>query len=417
MNSSSRFGGAGPETNGGPSGGNRHSFNFGGFTGLGNPIYINANQENRDVNENGDRKSSVLAKEVQTFVPVFSGGRHESVAFEVNRFIESCQKLLDKASMGEKIELYQLFETRVQGQAYEKLSLNGANDFQKMKTILLRAYGPKKLFQEFMNEVQSCSQTQNETTTDYIERFEKRYRMACSAARAKYQVLAARESVLNELEQVAKHTFKRGVRNPVLHVHLLNMRKESIEEIIEEAEKFERENRIDSRDDNNRKSPTPDPSIMVITSEEQEDIRKIKRQMKDAEIRNRKMEDMLQQIIVQMGNAPSSNVNDSYRRPEYQNNQQRYQINTQLRYQNNGQRRDDYDGQRRDVSRKYDESANNSRTYMVECYRCGAPGHFARDCDNGRCLECKGTDHNFGLCIQSAKERRGEIPANGRSGN
>lgn len=409
MNSKTAFGGGGSGTNGNPNRGNRQSFDFTSLGGFGNPVYINPRRDSRDTHENGDRKSHILAKEVQMFIPLFSGGKNESVTFEVNRFIESCQKLLDKASIGEKHELYRLFETRVQGVAYETLSLNGANDFTKMETVLLRAYGPQRRFQEFLNDVQSCTQKSGESTKDYIEKFEKCYRMACSAARAKYHVLAARDSVLNELEQVAKHTFKRGVKNPVLHVHLLNMRKESIEEIIEEAEKFEREERISIREDNNRKSPTPDPSVMVITSDEHEDIKKIKRQLEDTEARSKKMEDMLQHIMSKMDTGPSDNGNDNYRRARPQNNRNNYRNDHQPRYQGNNQRRDG--------SRRYDDRANDGKARLLECYRCGGPGHFASECDTVGCFECHGHGHNFAECIRKGKEKRGEIPSSSRSGN
>lgn len=188
------------------------------------------------------------------FVPVFKGGKHESVTFEISRFLDSCQDLLSKASAGETTTLYRCFKTRLEGEAYERVALSGAVNFLAMKNTLIRAYGPQKRFHLFSQDVYNCTQKSGESTRDYLNRFERTYRMACSAARAKYQIAVTRDGVLNELEQIARYALKHGVRNPVLHGQLLGMRTENIEQLIEEANRFEREEKAHLREETGHNS-------------------------------------------------------------------------------------------------------------------------------------------------------------------
>lgn len=448
-----------PFWKGGPNDKQEKHFDFGKYTrppNFGNKSPVNQNDESDDQ----DRKSAVLAKEVIMFVPIFSGGRSESITFEVNRFIESCQKLLDRASMGEKLELFRCFETRVTGEAYEKLSLHGAKNFGEMKTILLRAYDPQKRFQEFINDVQLCKQIQGENTKDYLGRFEKKYGMACSAARAKYPTEVARQAIATELEQIAKFALKHGVRNPVLHGQLLTMRTESFEALIEEAERFEREDKIHLRDDCTASKTNIDNDIMVIVSEEQEEIRLIKKEVG-------KTKNMLQEILQKMSTNGGNNDRGQSQyqktpyRENFQNNasqngnrngyhptgnyqqQNPFRENSRDNYQgnnfrgNNRENRNNFQGNNRDYetngrnnfyrgNQRENFSENNrnggnnqsGHARLLECFKCGQLGHFAVDCKHAKCFECNGIDHDFEECIRRGKEKRAELPrTNDNQGN
>lgn len=374
------------------------------------------------------------------FVPIFSGGRNESITFEVNRFIESCQKLIDRASMGEKLELFRCFETRVTGEAYEKLSLHGAKNFNEMKTILLRAYGPQKRFQEFTNDVQLCKQIQGENSKDYLGRFEKKYRMACSAARAKNPTEVARQAIATELEQIAKFALKHGVGNPVLHGQLLTMRTESFEALIEEVERFDREDKIHLRDDCISPKTNIDNDIMVIVSEEQEEIGLIKKEVGETK-------SILQEILQRMSTNGTNNGKDQsqYQKAQYRENfhngnrnnyrppgnsqqQNPFRKNCRDNYHgsnyrgNNNRNNRDYgpndrnnfyrENQRENFSENNRNGGNNQNGHarLLECFKCGQLGHFAVDCKPTKCFECNGINHDFEECIHRGKEKRGELP-------
>lgn len=59
------------------------------------------------------------------------------------------------------------------------------------------------------------------------------------------------------------------------------MRNDSIKAMIDEAERFEREDKIHLRDDQTLPKTTSDNHIMVIASEEQEEIRQVKEKKKN----------------------------------------------------------------------------------------------------------------------------------------
>lgn len=162
-----------------------------------------------------------LAKEVQLVVPTFKGGRNEATTFELRRFIDSCKLLMELTEAEDKTTLFALIKNSLQGEAYEKIALHPVNTFNEMEAVLLRIYGQKKQLWELTIEVQQCHPLENEIPKDFLDRLEKLYRLACLEARENYST----ESImLLELEELAKYTFKGGVRETQMALLLHSMR-------------------------------------------------------------------------------------------------------------------------------------------------------------------------------------------------
>lgn len=109
-----------------------------------------------------DRSFKELTDAVQTFVPIFNGGKLNSepgsTATKLERFLRACQRLHNKATPTEQIELAALFETRVQGEAYDKISTTRIDTLNDLRNALTRAFTPKQKFMEIAQELKNCCQ-------------------------------------------------------------------------------------------------------------------------------------------------------------------------------------------------------------------------------------------------------------------
>lgn len=141
--------------------------------------------------------------------------------------------------------------------------------------------------------------------SDYIARFEREYRVAVNAAENTYQDANTRTAIRTMLENVAKETLKFGVRNPSLHHQLVTMRTNSIKEIIEEAEKFDRKDRAyrTGRWPRSLDVPFDDKAVNMVntTSDDRLDIMEkqvagVEKQVTEQTVRMNKIEEVVNRL-------------------------------------------------------------------------------------------------------------------------
>lgn len=175
--------------------------------------------------------------EVTNFtVPNFNGEKKESAMFEAKKFVNSCKLVTKLFGPKHQDELFQLCKNRLQGEAYEKILLNDAKNFAEMEEVLLRNYGQKKELYQLLRDLQTCKQMEDESLMDYLERFEKQYRLTLCTARDQYP-----EPNSDITDEVAKQTLLYGIRSQEISYFLMSKNDESVDTWLVEAAKLHRD--------------------------------------------------------------------------------------------------------------------------------------------------------------------------------
>lgn len=340
------------------------------------------------------REYNQLAQIVDCLVPVFKGGKTARTISELNRYIEGCNEALNGITDQTEINrLHVLMKKKLVDDAYDEVFLAKSVTFQDIKTVLSSKFGIQRQFHDFLNDIQSCVQGPDEATKNYVVRFERQYRIAMNSAEAKYTDQAAKDAIRAEIEGVARNTLKFGVRNPKLHQQLLTMRTEGVEDLITEVERYLRDDqRFRHAHRAGEDYDDGEINISMVHASSTERIDQLEKKILNTEAKVAKIEEHSQS----MSNKIDTGFNDMGRGLTELN-----RIINRLRFPNNPPN---------------DKDSNNpfagtprGDAGLLECFRCGEEGHFAKECNNNsrrkRCWGCGSTKyHDFDICIFKRKE-------------
>lgn len=196
-----------------------------------------------------ERSFDELNKVVKNYVPMFSGGHGEEVPIDLNRFLDSCQKLSSQATLAEMVHLPDLFVTRTEKDAFQKIQVGRATSFAEIKEILTKAYIPSKTIQELTNELNEITQSVGEPTPTYLNRLERKYHLARVTIFANETNIHERSSGMKNLERAAVHTLIYGVLSERLRGRLLAMGIADLGVMMNEARRIVRTEPAHMRDD------------------------------------------------------------------------------------------------------------------------------------------------------------------------
>lgn len=320
------------------------------------------------------REITELAPIANCLLPTFHGGKKADTIFQLNKFLESCQGFLDTAKEADEVpRMCTLIRKKIEGEAYQGIYLANSKTFEEIKKTLIKNYGVKRQFTDFLNDIQECTQEHNESTKEYVDRFEREYKMAINSAETKYQNEEAKKAVRTEIDNVATRTLKYGVKNPALHNQLVTMRTATVEELIEDVERFLREDRVERKSSEGENQTY---NINMIQATDTQRLEVVEAKLKTCETKIGKLEDATLDI--------KRKVENGFRDMEVGL--------SELSRSKLGM-----------TNIHYNPFAGKPKTdaALVECYICKNTVHFARDCPNkrrGTCYHCGGTEHNFAEC-------------------
>lgn len=121
------------------------------------------------------RSTIELSKMVNVYVSPLPIDR-EPLSHEITRFIKTCEIVQKKAQACEYGELLYLYETKVNCETYSLISYRDIQDFQSLKSLLLRRYTKQRGFHELFDNLQECVRATDEDLLSFLHRFDDVYR-------------------------------------------------------------------------------------------------------------------------------------------------------------------------------------------------------------------------------------------------
>lgn len=114
-----------------------------------------------------------LIKTIKDAIPYFKGGRTATAAADVKQFIRCCELVHSQLSAEEKLLFMEIIGIKFKGDAADLVNSTGFSTMEQSKSILLRAYVPKRSFQSLMDEMKRGIQRPGEELPSFGLRMAK----------------------------------------------------------------------------------------------------------------------------------------------------------------------------------------------------------------------------------------------------
>lgn len=188
----------------------------------------NINKHTRTLDE-----LSILATKT---VPLFGGDASPNVAYELDMYLEGCETMSESARIGEKALMTRCFKMRLNGEAYQEISLDNIETYEQLKHRLTDVYKSSQTYDECNNDLRSCMQQPGEETRLFLRRVDKLFKTASYACKSVYDAPEKQKVLQEELERAARKVVQEGLLNKVTRMHLITVQKDNLKELIQYIE-------------------------------------------------------------------------------------------------------------------------------------------------------------------------------------
>lgn len=179
--------------------------------------------------------SLVVADSVNKLVPMFSGANTIELQSDLQKFVRGCV-LVDEGmpDVDQKV-LIDCVKQRLYGDAYQLVSLLEVNRLSDLLTVIKGAYTKIRVLEDVQQEIRSAVQQEVEDIGQFARRLRGLQMSAKAIVRSRYAGNGD-GALLAELDTSVKSSFRLGLRDPTLRLHVMRAEgTKTLEELEAEA--------------------------------------------------------------------------------------------------------------------------------------------------------------------------------------
>lgn len=308
-----------------------------------------------------------IVKSMQT-IPNFSGERSSTLASDLRQFIKCCELVYNKITQNDRPQFMEILYIKLSGDAADLVNNVTFENLDQFKDLLTKAYIPKKNSQTLTDELKRAMQRPGERIQEFGLRITKLLLNCQAEAKLEYAQDAA--GVLISIEKDAIKAYKLGIISNAIKYHLMTVKLDKLEKVIEIAEG------IDAEEEQLKWTPEfKDTTFVNSNNFVTKPAFLMKNQYNGA------------------ARDPNSNQGPMY------NKFTNFNRNSRPNNYNRGQNNNYHRGHVQNSSNPFRRNTSN-----IKCFKCGRSGHLFSECrgrpENIFCSNCRKYGHQTKDCRQ-----------------